>query len=206
MKSSWMKHLYLVTILFFTLGFFNMVFAWLGLVCFIFPFVLLVRDKKKSWCQSYCPRASLFTVMFKGKSHIRRTTPKWIKNGTGKQIFLVYFSFNLFVLIMSTIMVSLGRIDAIDKIRLFFAFQLPWNMPQLLNITSVPNWAVHLSFRIYSMMLSTTIIGLLLGWFYSPRTWCAICPIGTISDINLKRLKKKDAICINSIYVLYYKS
>lgn len=190
MKSKWLKHLYIFTILFFTLGFFNIAFAWLGLMCFILPFVLLIRDKKKTWCQRYCPRASLFTAMFKGKAPTGRITPKWITNGTGKQIFLVYISLNLFFLIMSTIMVSLGRIEVIDKIRLFIVFRLPWDMPQLLSITSVPNWAVHLSFRIYSMMLSTTIIGLLFGWLYSPRTWCTICPIGTISDISLKGLKK----------------
>lgn len=189
MNSNWMKYLYLVTILFFTLEFFNIVFAWLGFVCLILPFVLLIRDKKKTWCQRYCPRASLFTVLFKSKSHTGRTTPKWITNGTGKRIFLVYFGINLFVLTMSTIMVALGRIDVVDKVKFLIAFKLPWDVPQLLNIAFVPNWAVHLSFRIYSMMFTTTVIGLLFGWIYTPRTWCIICPIGTISDISLKKSK-----------------
>jgi hypothetical protein len=187
MKPNWTKYLYVVTILFFILGFFNIIFAWLGFVCLTLPFVMLVKDKKKTWCQKYCPRASLFTTLFKGKSLTGKTVPKWIVNKTAKRIILIYFSFNLFVLIMSTIMVSKGRVDVVDKIRFLMAFQLPWNLPQFLNITSIPNWAVHLSFRIYSMMFSTTVIGLLLGWLYKPRTWCTICPVNTISDISLKK-------------------
>jgi hypothetical protein len=88
-------------------------------------------------------------------------------------------------------MVALGRIDIVDKVKFLIAFKLPWDIPQLLNITFVPSWAVHLSFRIYSMMFTTTVLGLLFGWLYAPRTWCTICPIGTISDISLKRLKPK---------------
>jgi hypothetical protein len=187
MKPNWTKYLYVVTILFFILGFFNIIFAWLGFVCLTLPFVMLVKDKKKTWCQKYCPRASLFTTLFKGKSLTGKTVPKWIVNKTAKRIILIYFSFNLFVLIMSTIMVSKGRVDVVDKIRFLMAFQLPWNLPQFLNIKSIPNWAVHLSFRIYSMMFSTTVIGLLLGWLYKPRTWCTICPVNTISDISLKK-------------------
>ncbi|HYE09182.1 MAG TPA: 4Fe-4S binding protein, partial [Patescibacteria group bacterium] len=186
MKVNWMKYLYAVTILFFTLGFFNIVFAWLGFVCLILPFVLLIRDKKKTWCQRYCPRANLFTVLFKGKSLTGKAAPEWITKGIAKRIILIYFSFNLFALVMSTIMVSLGRIEAVDHIRFVMAFQLPWNIPQLLNIPFLPDWAVHLSFRIYSMMFSTTVIGLLLGWVFTPRTWCTICPVNTISDISLK--------------------
>lgn len=158
----------------------------MGFVCLTLPFVLLRRDKKKTWCKSYCPRASLFSVLFKGRSLTKRTAPKLLTNDRAKRIVLVYFCLNLFALVMSTTMVSIGRIDVIDKVRFLMAFQLPWDIPQLLNINDIPNWAVHLSFRIYSMMFSTTVVGLLLGWIYTPRTWCTICPINTISDISIK--------------------
>jgi len=71
------------------------------------------------------------------------------------------------------------------------AFQIPWNIPQLLSISSIPNWVVHLSFRIYSMMFTTTVIGMVLGFMYRPRIWCTICPVNTISDIILKTDIKK---------------
>ena len=79
--------------------------------------------------------------------------------------------------------------EAMEKVRFMIAFQLPWNMPQLLNISSIPDWAVHLSFRIYSMMFTTTVIGLVLGLLYSPRIWCTICPVNTISDLAIKKNK-----------------
>lgn len=189
MEKRWTSKFYIITILFFALGFFNIIFAWLGFACMIIPFVLLAKDGKKTWCQSYCPRANLFTVLFQGRSLTGRSTPKWLKNKNTKWVFLVYFSFNIFILIMSTLMVFRGRIDAMEKVRFMIAFQLPWNMPQLLNIDSLPSWAVHLSFRVYSMMFTTTVIGMILAWIYKPRTWCTVCPINTISDIAISKLK-----------------
>jgi polyferredoxin len=188
MKKKWTDKLYIFTILLFTLGFFNIIFAWLGFACMIIPFVLLAKDGKKTWCQSYCPRASLFTVLFRGKSQNSRTVPKWLTGDKAKMFFLIYFSFNLFILFMSTLMVFRGRIDAMERVRFMIAFQLPWRMPQLLNIGSIPNWAVHLSFRVYSMMFSTTVIGLVLGFLYKPRTWCTVCPVNTISDMAIKKI------------------
>jgi polyferredoxin len=185
MKKKWTDKLYIFTILLFTLGFFNIIFAWLGFACMIIPFVLLAKDGKKTWCQSYCPRASLFTVLFRGKSQNSRTVPKWLTGDKAKMFFLIYFSFNLFILFMSTLMVFRGRIDAMERVRFMIAFQLPWNMPQLLNISFIPSWAVHLSFRVYSMMFSTTVIGLVLGFLYKPRTWCTVCPVNTISDMAI---------------------
>lgn len=86
-------------------------------------------------------------------------------------------------------MVFKGRINAMETVRFMIAFQLPWNMPQLLNINFIPSWAIHLSFRVYSMMFTTTVIGLLLGFLYKPRTWCTVCPVNTISDIAINKNK-----------------
>lgn len=187
MKRNWTSYLYLITILFFILGLFNIIFAWLGFICMILPFILLLRDKKKTWCQKYCPRASLYTVLFKGRSKMGKAAPKWLIKGNTKTIMLIYFSVNLFILLMSTFMVFMGRINAVERLRFMLVFQLPWKIPQALNIGFIPDWAIHLSFRIYSMMFTTTTIGLILGWLYKPRTWCTICPINTLSDMSLKK-------------------
>lgn len=189
MKKKWTSKLYIVTILFFALGFLNIIFAWIGFVCMIIPFVLLAKDGKKTWCQNYCPRANLFTTIFKGRFMKGKVAPKWLTRGKVKWIVLIYFSFNLLILFMSTLMVVRGRIEAMENVRFMLAFQFPWNMPQLLNVSSIPNWAVHLSFRAYSMMLTTTAIGLILGFIYRPRTWCTICPVNTISDMAIKKNK-----------------
>jgi len=83
----------------------------------------------------------------------------------------------------------MGKIEPMKKVRFMIVFQLPWNMPQILNISTIPNWAVHLSFRVYSMMITTTLIGMVIGFIYKPRIWCTICPVNTISDIALKKKK-----------------
>lgn len=190
MKRNWIQYSYLFTILFFALGFFNIVFAWVGFFCLILPFVFVIKDNKKTWCQSYCPRANLFNRVFAviGK---KSTAPKWLLNGKGKRIMLTYFAINFFMICLTTLMVFLDKRDPLEKVRLLMAFQLPGTMPNLLNIGAMPDWVVHLGFRVYSMMLTTTIIGLLVGYLYRARTWCAICPMGTLSSLALRKTSAK---------------
>lgn len=192
MKKNWTNYLFAITILFFTLGFFNIIFAWFGFLCIILPFVFLFKDRKKTWCQKYCPRANLFKTLFQGRSLTGKPGPKWFVDGKAKWVMLIYFMFNFFVLIMSTIMVFMGRRGPIEKVRFLIAFQLPWDIPQFLNLGVFPEWAVHLSFRVYSMMFTTTMLGLILAWVFLPRTWCTICPINTLCDISLKKVKKEN--------------
>jgi len=54
------KYLFVITLLYFALGFVNIHFALLGFVCMFVPLILLFKNKKKTWCQGYCPRAGLF--------------------------------------------------------------------------------------------------------------------------------------------------
>ena len=186
MSRGWRKYSYIITIIFFALGFFNILFAWLGFGCLILPFILLAKNKRKTWCQDYCPRANLFGVLFRNRSLTGKAGPNWLIRGKAKWFALVYFIFNLFVLNMSTFMVFMGKRAPVEKIRFLIAFRLPWNIPQFINFGSFPDWVVHLSFRIYSMMFTTTVLGLLLAWIFRPRTWCTVCPINTVSDIALK--------------------
>ncbi len=189
MKSVNWQYYYIFTLIFFALGFFNIIFGWLGLACMILPFILLFKDKKKSWCQHYCPRASLFSKLFKNRSSFGQKGIEWLIKGKVKWLVLGYFAFNLFVLTMSTIMVSKGRIMPIEEIRFLMAFKIPFDLPQILFGNIGADWAIHLSFRLYSMMFTTTVIGLVLGWLFKPRTWCAICPINTVSTLVLNKAK-----------------
>lgn len=190
MSLNYKSNLYMVTVLFFILGLFNMFFAWLGLACFTLPFIFLFKDRNKTWCKSYCPRASLLTKLT-GRVSQSKPVPKWLLTKKFKHYVLIYFGFNLFFAAMSSMMVVMSRIAPIDKIRLFMFFQLPWEVPQILTISGISPWLIHGSFRIYSIMLSSTLIGLLLGYLYKPRTWCAICPVGTLSDRLLADQREK---------------
>ncbi|NLW12117.1 MAG: 4Fe-4S binding protein [Clostridiaceae bacterium] len=181
--------LFIGTLLYFAFAFINIHFAMLAMACMITPFILLVRDKKKTWCQGYCPRASLYTKA--GKSPFARghKTPKSFIKGNVKWYVLAYFSLNLLIMLGTTIRVAAGVMEPMNYPRflLFFAFR--GELPQLLPIASGVQWLSHLSYRFFSMMMTTSVIGLLMSLFYKPRTWCTICPVATMSDAALKGIK-----------------
>jgi polyferredoxin len=87
---------------------------------------------------------------------------------------------------MSTIRVARGIMLPVEKVRFLIVIFLPWKLPQLLALGQAYGWVIHLSYRIYSMMFTTTVIGLLLGFLFMPRTWCTVCPINTLSELSLK--------------------
>ena len=43
----------------------------------------------------------------------------------------------------------------------------------------------------YSLMLTSLLIGLIVMVLYKPRTWCAFCPMGTVTQ-SICKLKNKD--------------
>jgi hypothetical protein len=185
LKSKLFFPLFIITSLYFVLGFVNIVFAFLALVCMFLPFILAYRDKKKTWCRRYCPRAGFLTIL--GSKGIRLKSPKWLTSKNIRHGIIYYFAGNLFFIIMSTIMVSIGRIPPIDKVRFLIFFQIPWDLPQLLSIIELPAIIIHLSFRLYSLMLTSTVLGVFLAVIYQPRTWCAVCPINTLTGAVIKK-------------------
>ncbi len=184
------KYLFIITLTFFLLGFVNIHFSLLGFVCMILPIVLLLRNRKKTWCQGYCPRASFFTVCGKSKKWASLNTPLFFIKGKMKWIMLAYFGLSLTIIILSTISVARGIKPPMEYLRFLILIPLPFKMPQLLDLFTMSSWITHLSYRFYSMMMTTTFLGLILALIYKPRTWCTICPIATVSDIILDTQKK----------------
>lgn len=156
----------------------------------VLPLILLVRDKRKTWCQGYCPRASLFIKCGKVTSKYSYKVPIYFIKGNMKWIVLIYFGISLFIIVMSTVKVAQGSMVPMNYLRFLLAIPLPKEMPQLLQFNNVAPWITHLSYRFYSMMMTTTFLGFILALIYKPRTWCTICPIATISDTYIKEIKK----------------
>nr|MBP7471350.1 4Fe-4S binding protein [Prevotella sp.] len=52
----------------------------------------------------------------------------------------------------------------------------------------------------WNIILLTTIVGIILGIAYSPRTWCSFCPMGTLSKYVAPRKNKSGfrKIIVNS--------
>ena len=178
MKSI-QNQLFFITLLFFALGFIHISLSLLGIACFVLPFIQYIKYKDKVWCKYYCPRAGYFNRLIASLSFGLKA-PKVLFSKKVKKGVVVYFAINLLFVTMSTVMVTLGRVAPIEQIRFMIVLALPFQMPQLLDLQVAPN-VLHLSYRIYSMMLTSTIVGSILGVLYHPRTWCGLCPINTLT-------------------------
>jgi len=189
MKNN--KYLYLVTVAFFGLSFINIHFSILGIICMSIPFVLLIRDGKKTWCQCYCPRASLFSTLGTKWGRKGKKIPNSFIKGDIKTYVLGYFGIALFITFMSTLRVARGGMSAVLYPKFLLFIPLSGEFPQLFELSTVAPWVTHLSFRLFSMMMTTTVFGLVLSYLYKPRTWCAICPISTLSGIYMMEGKKR---------------
>ena len=55
-SKKWSDYMWLVSATYFTLGFFNIVFAWLGVICFMIPLLMAVFGGGKGYCNNYCGR------------------------------------------------------------------------------------------------------------------------------------------------------
>lgn len=53
-KKHWYDYLWIASLLYLLLGFFNILFAWLGLLCFFIPLIISVVSGTKSYCNRYC--------------------------------------------------------------------------------------------------------------------------------------------------------
>lgn len=181
------KYLFLFTLSYFAIAFINIQFSLLGLFCMFLPFILLTKNKKKTWCQGYCPRASLYTTFGKLKKSTSRKTPQFFITGNMKWIMMFYFLLSLSFITMTTIKVASGARPPMEYLRFLIFIPIPLKLPQLFEFNIVAPWITHLSYRFYSLMMTTTILGLILSVIFKPRTWCTICPIATVSDVIIKK-------------------
>lgn len=189
MKNN--RHLYLFVLSYFILGLVNIHFALLGLICMSIPLILVFKTRKKTWCQGYCPRASLLKKTGKSKIACSRPSPLFFTKGKMKWLMLLYFGISLSLIIYSTIRVALSGNLPNEILKLFIVIPLPFEVPQLFSISGIAPWLTHLAYRFYSMMLTTTLLGTALSLIFKPRTWCTICPIATISGEVVKLQSKQ---------------
>jgi len=188
--KTYIKYLLIITLAYFALGFVNIHFAILGLVCMTVPLILLFKDNKKTWCQSLCPRASLFSSCGKITKSCSYKTPKFFIQGRMKWIVLGYFMISLLFITISTVKVATLSMPPMDYLRFLIVVPIKVAMPQFVELSGIAPWITHFAYRFYSMMMTTTVLGVILALIYKPRTWCTICPIATISDAYLNKKSK----------------
>ena len=89
--------------------------------------------------------------------------------------------------------VARGMRLPMEYLRFLILIPIPFKMPQLFDIMNIVPWLTHFFYRFYSMMMITTVLGLILAMVHKPRTWCTICPIATASDVLLKKGDKDNS-------------
>ena len=189
-KKHWNDYLWIWTILYFALGFFNILFAWLGLIDFLVPLLIAVFGGSKAFCNRYCGRGQLLSLLGgRMKCSRCRPTPRWMSAKGFRHGFLVFFLTMFGNLIFQTWLVGSGAATLREVLKLFWTFRVPWGWAYTAG--TVPAWVAQFSFGFYSLMLTSTLIGLIVMRLYRPRTWCAFCPMGTMTQ-GICRLKAKE--------------
>lgn len=190
-KKRWYDYLWLWTILYFALGFFNILFAWLGMIDFLVPLVLAIFWGNKRFCNRFCGRGQLLSLLGNDlKCSRRRPTPRWIYSKGFRYGFLLFFFAMFGSMIWQTVQVAAGANSLREAITLFWTIRVPWDWAFASG--SSPDWVAQFAFGFYSLMLTSALLGVIVMAPYMPRTWCAFCPMGTMTQgiCQLKARKK----------------
>ena len=106
-KKRWSDYFWIVSAIYFTLGFFNIVFAWLGVICFAIPLLMAIFDGGKGYCNNYCGRGQLFLQIGNTLGWSRKkTAPRWLSSKWFRNGFLLFFMFFFIQMIYITVLVA----------------------------------------------------------------------------------------------------
>lgn len=189
-RKHWYDYLWIWSIVYFSLGLFNILFAWLGMIDFLVPLIFALVGGNKHFCNNYCGRGQLFTVLGKNKKcSSGKSTPKWLHSKLFRYGFLIFFLTMFGNLLFQTWLVASGGSTLREVIKLFWTIRVPWSWAYTAGMVS--NWVAQFSFGFYSLMLTSTLIGLIVMVLYKPRTWCTFCPMGTMTQ-GICKLKAKE--------------
>lgn len=185
MKKHWYDYLWIVTLTYLILGFFNILFAWLGLICFFVPLILAISGKDKLYCNKYCGRGQLFSVLG-GRLGLSRkkSIPTWLKSPYFRYGFLIFFFTMFFVMLFNTYLVFTGANDLKQVVTLLWTFKLPWHWAYHGTVFSYG--VAQFAFGFYSVMLTSSVLGFVTMVLFKPRSWCVYCPMGTMTQLICK--------------------
>lgn len=188
--KHWYEYLWIWSIVYFILGFFNILFAWLGMIDFLVPLLFAIIGGNKNFCNKYCGRGQLFTILGKNLNCSRnKKTPKWMISKWFRYGFLSFFLAMFGNMLFQTWLVFSGAQSLKEVIKLFWTIKVPWGWAYTAG--SIPDWVAKFSFGFYSLMLTSVLIGLIVMMLYKPRTWCTFCPMGTMTQGICKGKERK---------------
>ena len=105
-KKRWYDYLWIASLTYLVLGFFNILFAWLGLICFLVPLTISIANGTKGYCNRYCGRGQLFGILG-GRFGLSRNKdiPRWMKSKWFRYGFLIFFFVMFFQMLWNTYLV-----------------------------------------------------------------------------------------------------
>ena len=190
-KKHWYNYLWIWTIIYFALGFFNILFAWLGMIDFLLPIIFAVFGGNKWFCNNICGRGQLLSKMGNQcKLSRKKQPPKWMSSIWFRYGFMIFFFVMFGNMLFQTYLVASGAENLKEVIKLFWTIKVPWGWTYTAGM--VPAWIAKYSFGLYSLMLTSTLIGLIVMALYRPRTWCSFCPMGTLTQTICKIKNKRE--------------
>ena len=183
-KKKWYDYLWIVSASYLILGFFHILFAWIGLLCFFIPLLLAIFGGDKLYCNRYCGRGQLFDLLG-NKFHLSRKKdiPGFLRSKWFRYGFLIFFFIMFFQMLFNTYLVFQGTNSLKEAVTLLWTFRLPWNWAY--HGTAAP-WVAQFAFGFYSVMLTSTVLGLVTMALFKPRSWCVYCPMGTMTQTICK--------------------
>lgn len=188
--KHWWEYLWIASAMYIFLGFFNILFAWLGLLCFFIPLIISIFKGSKAYCNKYCGRGQLFTKLGKDCNiSLKGDMPKFLNNNWFRYGFLIFFLTMFTNMIFITISVFSKTQDLRQFVTLFWTFKLPWDFAY--NGIAI-EWIAQFAFGFYSIMLTSTLIGIIMMILFKPRSWCVICPMGTMTQLICKIKNRKN--------------
>ena len=188
-KRKWSDYLWVVELLYLCLGLFNILFAWLGMLFFTIPLLVAVFGGSKAYCNRYCGRGQLLSILGeKLKLSRNAPPPKFLRSRWFRYGFLVFFMVMFGRMLLATYQVFAGA-PLSQTVTLLWTFRLPW---QWADVSPAAPWAAQFAFGFFGVMLTSTVLGIATMALFRPRSWCIYCPMGTMTQgICIQRNRKK---------------
>lgn len=182
MKQKWYDYLWIFSAVYLIMGFFNILFAWLGLLCFFIPLILSMAGGDKVYCNRYCGRGQLFSLLG-GRFGLsrRRDVPAFLRSRWFRYGFLAFFMTMFGLMLLNTYFVFSGARSLRQVVTLLWSWNLPWHWAY--HGSALSPWVSQFAFGFYSIMLTSTVLGLLTMVLFKPRSWCVYCPMGTMTQL-----------------------
>ena len=192
-KKKWYNYLWIVELAYLCLGLFNILFAWIGMLFFTIPLIIALFGGSKAYCNRFCGRGQLFSILGEKLKLSRNSPPpKFLRSIWFRYVFLTFFMVMFGIMLFSTYKVFTGA-PLSQTITLLWVFKLPW---EWVNVDFVTPWIAQCAFGFFSVMLTSTVLGIVTMVLFRPRSWCVYCPMGTMTQ-TICRLKNRKEINSN---------